>query len=108
MSLVCFIRIFFVDMFYTQWFCNLFELLNLKINSIQLTPWSCTDKSEVATTWRTVVSLLQSWQITANSLTYGLKLLISSCMEEMLSKYEKQKKKVIWGEKTESNCVREL
>jgi len=58
MSLIYFIRIFFVNMFYIEWFCNLLDLVNVKINSIQLTPGSCTDKSEVVTTKRTVVSLL--------------------------------------------------
>jgi len=61
------------------------DSLNVKINSIQLTPGSCTDKSEVATR-RTVVSLLQSWQIIANSLAYELKLLSSSFIEKILSK----------------------
>jgi hypothetical protein len=60
MSLVYFIRIFFVDMFFIKWFCDLLDLLTVKINAIQLTPGSCTDKSEVATTRRTVVSILQS------------------------------------------------
>jgi hypothetical protein len=37
MSLVNFIRIFSVNMFYVQWFCNLLDLLNEKnkLNSIQ-------------------------------------------------------------------------
>jgi hypothetical protein len=36
MSLVYFIRIFLVDLFYIQWFCNFLKLVNIKINSIQL------------------------------------------------------------------------
>jgi hypothetical protein len=30
-SLVYFVRIFFVDMFCNQWFCNPLDLLNVKI-----------------------------------------------------------------------------
>jgi len=30
MSVVYFMKIFCVDMFYTQWFCNLLDLLNAK------------------------------------------------------------------------------
>jgi hypothetical protein len=36
MSVIYFIRIFFVDMFYIQWFCKLLDLLNIKIDSIQV------------------------------------------------------------------------
>ena len=34
MSLVYFMSIFFVDMFFIQCFCNLVDLLNVKINSV--------------------------------------------------------------------------